>query len=108
MSEKAPYFKLGLFVFAGILIFAIGIFPIGKQKLSFSDTFEVEALFNNAGGLRKGAPVRVTGVEKGVVDKLIIPADSTGKVQVIMNIDKEARRLIGPNAVAHIRSQGFF
>src|SRR5438552_3822141 len=108
MATKTPYLRLGIFVVAGMLLLVVGIFLIGKQKYTFAKTFEVEAQFNNASGIRKGAPVRVAGVEKGVVNKLLIPEQPAGKARVIMKMDEDTRKLIGPDAVAHIKSQGFF
>jgi phospholipid/cholesterol/gamma-HCH transport system substrate-binding protein len=107
MAEKTPYLKLGIFVVAGLLLFIFGIFLIGKRKNPFADTFVVEALFDNAGGLRKGAPVRVTGIEKGVVDQLVIPSEPGGKVRVIMKLDGDTQTLISRESIAHVRSQGF-
>src|SRR6187549_3389959 len=108
MANNNSYVKLGVFVVIGLLLLVTGIFLVGKKKYIFKESFEVEALFNNVSGLRKGAPVRVAGIEKGVVDNLIVPSEPNGQVRVIMKMDNETRNLIGPDAVADIKSQGFF
>src|SRR5262245_38623955 len=108
MANNNPYVKLGVFVVIGLSLLVTVIFMIEKKKFIFRRTFEIEAIFNKVGGLRKGASVRVAGVEKGVVDQLIVPADPSGQVRVIMKMDDDTRNLIGPNSIADIISQGFF
>jgi phospholipid/cholesterol/gamma-HCH transport system substrate-binding protein len=105
---KADYLKLGIFVVIGLALLATGIFLISKERFPFGNWFEVETRLNNAGGLRKGAPVRVAGIEKGVVEKLILPTVPNGQARVIMKLNADARGIIGPDAYAQIKTQGFF
>jgi phospholipid/cholesterol/gamma-HCH transport system substrate-binding protein len=108
MQNRPPYLKLGIFVFTGLLLLVAAIFLVSRQNYTFKKTYEVEALLDNAGGLRKGAPVRVAGIEKGVIEELILPANPKDKARIIMKMEGETRDLIGPGAIAKIKSQGFF
>ncbi len=60
-------FLAGLFFMAGIILFAVSIFFIGIDRGLTQPKFQVIALFNEVGGLAEGAPIRISGVNVGVV-----------------------------------------
>jgi len=97
-------FRLGLFVIAGLLLFAIAIFYIGKQKNLFNPTIRLTAIFGNVSGLQVGSNVRFSGINVGTVDRVDILTDTS--VLVEMMIGKNPQRFIKKDAYATIGSEG--
>ncbi|MEW6733591.1 MAG: MlaD family protein [Acidobacteriota bacterium] len=108
MAERTPYLQLGIFVVIGLLLLLVAIFLIGSKEYRFTDIIVVEAWFNRVSGLKEGAPVQIVGVEKGIVDKVLLPTTPDNKVRVVMKVTADARPLLNANSVARIKSQGFF
>ncbi len=103
---KSSNFKLrlGLFVLAGFLIFAIAIFLIGRQKNLFSPVFRLTTSFSNVSGLQVGNTIRFSGINVGTVEKIKIINDSS--VQVGMMIQKSIQEFIKTDCQATIGSEG--
>ena len=70
MSQKANYFKIGLFVVGAISLAVIGIVVLGAGKW-FENKTMVETYFSESvQGLEVGAPVRIRGVPVGRVEAI--------------------------------------
>jgi len=70
MENNGGYFKklvAGLFFIIGLVLIAVSVFFIGLDRGLTEPKFQVIALFNQAGGLVEGSPIRVSGVDVGVV-----------------------------------------
>ena len=104
MERKNYKIRLGLFVTAGITLFFLAIFIIGKQKNLFVPVFEVKANFQNVSGLQVGNTVRFSGINVGTVDRISIINDST--VQVTMLVKKDVQKFIKEDSEAGIGSEG--
>lgn len=106
MDTHTPEFKvrLGLFITVGIVIFAVAIFIIGRQKNLFSPVFKISSTFSNVSGLQVGNNIRFSGINVGTVDNLVIINDST--VRVDMSIKKEIKRFIKTNCKLAIGTEG--
>ncbi len=104
MELKNYKIRLGLFVTAGIILFFLAIFIIGKQKNLFDPVFEVKANFQNVSGLQVGNAVRFSGINVGTVDQISIVNDST--VQVTMLVKKDVQKFIKDDSEAGIGSEG--
>ncbi|WP_432670242.1 MlaD family protein [Flavobacterium sp. SM2513] len=104
MERKNYKIRLGLFVTAGIILFFLAIFVIGKQKNLFDPVFEVKANFQNVSGLQVGNAVRFSGINVGTVDQISIVNDST--VQVTMLVKKDVQKFIKEDSEAGIGSEG--
>ena len=96
--------RLGLFIAGGLAFFIIAIFLIGKQKNLFNPVFELTTTFFNVSGLQVGNNVRLTGINVGTVDNIIIINDSTVKVDML--IKKEVRQFIKSDCIVAIGSEG--
>jgi len=71
MEVHKHYFRLGLFVFTSILIFASVLFILGGRSL-FQPTFVFETYFNESvAGLDIGSPVKFRGVPLGQVSEIV-------------------------------------
>ena len=106
MSKNAAPVRLGIFIFLGFLLFAIGIFMIGKRGAIFGSSFKVKANFSNVQGLRNGALVRLNGIDVGSVTSIKIVPDTTGRVEVTMNLSEDIKRFIRTDTKATIETEG--
>ena len=106
METHSSQFKvrLGLFVAAGIIIFAMAIFLIGRQKNLFNPTFTLSTTFRNVSGMQVGNNIRFSGINIGTVDNMKIINDST--VQVDMIIQKSVQPFIKTDCEVAIGSEG--
>lgn len=104
MTKTTNNIKLGIFVTAGTALLVMGLYLIGSKKHLFSDSININAVFKNVDGLRKGNNVRFAGITIGTIDKINITTDSN--VVVTMLIDKESLKFIRKSSVADIGSDG--
>jgi phospholipid/cholesterol/gamma-HCH transport system substrate-binding protein/paraquat-inducible protein B len=71
MEESRTHFRLGLFVFVALTIFAALLFILGGRSL-FQPKFVFETYFDTSvAGLDIGAPVRFRGVPLGEVTEIV-------------------------------------
>lgn len=96
--------RLGLFVLAGIALFVLTIFIIGKQKNLFNPVFKLTTTFYNVSGLQVGNNIRFSGINVGTVDNIRIINDSS--VMVEMLIRKEVHQFIKSDCEVAIGSEG--
>jgi len=96
--------RLGLFIAGGLMLFAIAIFIIGKQKNLFNPVFKLTTTFYNVSGLEVGSNIRFSGINVGTVDNIKIINDST--VRVDMLILKKVQEFIKTDCEAGIGSAG--
>lgn len=106
MAKKYSTVKIGIFVFLGLIILAIAIFMIGDKDALFSSTFKVRAYFHDTQGLKNGATVRLSGIDVGTVSNIEIVNDTTGRVEVLMDIKEDVARFIRTDTRATIETEG--
>jgi phospholipid/cholesterol/gamma-HCH transport system substrate-binding protein len=106
MAKKTSAVKLGVFIFIGLLFFVLGIFLIGDKEALFRSTFNVKAYFKDIQGLRSGSIVRLSGIDVGSVDEVRIVNDTTGRVEVTMNLIEDIKRFIRTDTRASIETEG--
>ncbi|MHB1147164.1 MAG: MlaD family protein [Lutibacter sp.] len=106
MNTHSTKFKvrLGLFVAAGFVIFAIAVFLIGRQKNLFNPVFSLSTTFYNVSGLQVGNNIRFSGINVGTVDNIKIINDST--VLVNMLVQKDVQKFIKTDGMVLIGSEG--
>ena len=106
MSKNVSAVRLGLFVTLGIVLLIFGIFMIGQKNSLFSSTFTVNAYFKDVQGLKSGAPVRFGGIDVGSVKNIEIVRDTSGRVEVSMNLQTDIKRFIKTDTKASIENEG--
>lgn len=104
--KKNRLLWLGVFIFGGLGLVIWGIFFFSKKERIFESTFRLKSPFENVAGLRKGAAVRLSGIDIGVVEDIELPSAPGGSVLVTMRLDLEAQRLIKKDAHALIETEG--
>ncbi len=87
MPKSTPEFKVGIFALVGILILCVMILFVRDFRL-FEKGYRFKVVFNYTGGLDKGAPVRVAGVEVGRVEKIKLLKGETTRVELALWIKK--------------------
>ena len=90
MSKSTPEFKVGVFILIGMAILAAMILFVRDFRL-FEKGYHFKVVFNYTGGLDKGAPVRVAGVEVGRVDKISLLNEKITKVQLKVWVKEEVQ-----------------
>jgi len=90
-KNSAKKIAAGLFFAAGLVLVAVSVFFIGIDRGLARPKFEVIVLFNQVGGLVNGAPIRISGVNVGIVgsvDFLNDPVEGRS-LKVVMDIFKK-------------------
>ncbi len=105
-NEKNRYVGLGIFVFLGLMLFALGLFLIGNRRMLFEDSFEVWTEFSKITGLQSGAIVRVSGKDSGEVKEIRVPRSPAEKFRIRMRIVEEVHGLVRKDSIATIQTDG--
>ena len=98
--------RLGMFIVGALAILAIGVFLIGDKDFLFSSTYTLKASFGNVTGLNNGAQVRVGGIHKGTVHKILLPTRPDGEMTVVMDLESSTREVIKKDSRAAIQTEG--
>lgn len=106
MANKASSLRLGVFIILGTVMLVLAIFVIGNQESMFEKTFTVRARFHNIEGLRKGASVRLSGIDVGSVKDIMIAPDSAGMVDVYMRLNNNISNFVNKETRALIATEG--
>src|SRR3984893_5583589 len=103
MSRAA---RLGAFIIVTLAILAAGVFIIGSKQYLFTPTYRLKAEFATVVGLDPGAEVRVGGVTTGSVRDIKLPDKPTGKITVLMDLQRSTHDIIKQYSVAAIQTEG--
>jgi phospholipid/cholesterol/gamma-HCH transport system substrate-binding protein len=105
MSKKSSLIRVGIFIVLGSVAVVVGIFLVGKEEGLFRESFRTSAYFNTIEGLRTGASVRLSGVDVGIVDKIVI-SPQNNKVRVDMKLRTTVKGFIKKDSYAMIEQEG--
>jgi phospholipid/cholesterol/gamma-HCH transport system substrate-binding protein len=103
-KDTSNKIKLGIFISIGIAVFIVGIYFIGEGKQLFRSTFRISGVFKDVAGLQPGNNVRLSGINVGTVDNIMIVSDTSVRVEIL--IDESTRKFIKKDAIAGIGSEG--
>ncbi|MDB5206008.1 MAG: hypothetical protein JWR72_1083 [Flavisolibacter sp.] len=104
MKNKRPVI-VGVFVFAALVIFVLGVMTLGGQKSIFNKGASINAVFDEVNGLQVGNNVWYAGVKVGTITEISLTKE--GKVAVVMNIKEDAHPLIKKDTKAKVGADGF-
>ena len=96
--------KLGIFISLGIAVFIVAIYFIGEGQQLFRSTFRISGVFKDVAGLQAGNNVRLSGINVGTVENIVLVSDTSVRVEIL--IDESTRKFIKKDAVASIGSEG--
>ena len=93
MQQRISQTVVGIFVVIVILALIFLAFKVsGLTSLGSGDTYTVTADFNNIGGLKARAPVRISGVTVGYVKSITLDS-TTFQALVVMHIYDNQNKL---------------
>jgi len=107
-QEALKKFLTGLFFIVGIFLFIWIIFTIGANKGFIEAKFKVPVLFEDVRGLTEGAPVRLSGVVVGLVDRIdFLKKEYQGRrVQATLSLFEKYKRQLNQSARFSIVTDG--
>ncbi len=106
-SKKTDELRAGLFVLAGVVVFTVAIFFLGQKSALFTRTTRLYVAFPDISGLAVGAPVRLSGLEVGSVDKISFAADPRErKTRVRLTVQTRYMSRVRADSRAFIDSAG--
>ena len=95
---------VGLVIAAALILAALGILTIGREQGLFRDRALFITDFPNVTGLSVGSPVRLIGVQVGIVKSISLPtAPGKVRVEVVLGIDHSARDRIREGTTATLK-----
>jgi len=106
-SYKFSNLKVGLTVFAGLVIFFVFIFLVGVEGNYFTSTYKLKIFIDNVEGLNNGAQVTLGGLKVGSVEKMeFAKYDGKFGIDVTLKILDEFKDRITVQTKATVSSFG--
>jgi len=104
MSKR--YLAVGIFIIAGVILFALGIFLVGSRHQAFSRHVLLYTEFADLDGIAKGSKVQVAGMDAGQVAKIDVPDSPSGHFRVQMKVDESLHGLVRADSVVTVDTEG--
>ena len=99
--------KVGLFVIAGLVLTVAAIFLIGSTRALWEPKVTYRTAFQDIGGLKPGAPVRMGGLDVGQVTGLHHGSDpKDARIFVSLSIEKKESLRVRNDTVARVGNKG--
>src|ERR1700739_1133413 len=107
-SEAMPrrYLSVGIFIIAGVTLFALGIFLVGSRHEAFSRHVLLYTEFADLDGIAKGSKVQVSGMDAGQVTRIEVPRSPSGHFRVQMKVDEQLHGLVRTDSVVTVDTEG--
>lgn len=100
------YLAVGIFIIAGMTLFALGIFLVGSRHEAFARHVLLYTEFANLDGVTKGSKVQVAGMDAGQVAKIDVPNSPNGRFRVQMRVDERFHGLVRTDSVVTVDTEG--
>src|ERR1700679_3298572 len=100
------YLAVGIFIIAGVTLFALGIFLVGSRHEAFSRHVLLYTEFADLDGVTKGSKVQVAGMDAGQVTKIDVPRSPNGHFRVQMKVDEQLHGLVRIDSVVTVDTEG--
>jgi len=100
------YVAVGIFIIAGITLFALGIFLVGSRHEAFSRHVFLYTEFTDLDGIAKGSKVQVAGMDAGQVVKIDVPNSPNGRFRVQMRFDERFHGLVRTDSLVTVDTEG--
>jgi phospholipid/cholesterol/gamma-HCH transport system substrate-binding protein len=98
--------KVGFFVLMGLVLAGLVIFLIGNERRFFDRSLDFHTSFDDVQGLRPGAPIMMSGVRVGQVDKVGYGEGDGTTVVVALSIVEDSAKRIRSDAWVQIENKG--
>jgi phospholipid/cholesterol/gamma-HCH transport system substrate-binding protein len=100
------YLAVGIFIIAGITLFALGIFLVGSRHEAFSRHVLLYTEFADLDGIAKGSKVQVAGMDAGQVTRIDVPNSPNGHFRVQMKVDEQLHGLVRSDSIVTVDTEG--
>ena len=100
------FLAVGIFIIAGMMLFALGIFLVGSRHEAFSHHMFLYTEFADLDGVSKGSKVQVAGMDAGQVANIDVPSSPNGRFRVQMRVDERFRGLVRTDSVVTVDTEG--
>jgi phospholipid/cholesterol/gamma-HCH transport system substrate-binding protein len=104
MSRR--YLAVGIFIIAGVTLFALGIFLVGSRHEAFSRHVLLYTEFADLDGVTKGSKVQVAGMDAGQVTGIDVPDSPSGRFRVQMKVDEQLHGLVRTDSFVTVDTEG--
>ncbi|HTF65818.1 MAG TPA: MlaD family protein [Edaphobacter sp.] len=104
MSRR--YLAVGIFLIAGVTLFALGIFLVGSRHEAFSRHVLLYTEFADLDGIAKGSKVQVAGMDAGQVTRIDVPNSPSAHFRVQMKVDEQLHGLVRTDSVVTVDTEG--
>ncbi|MED5371264.1 MAG: MlaD family protein [Myxococcota bacterium] len=99
--------KVGIFVFFSVFVLGLIMFVLGEGSELLEEQYKLNASFDDVGGLRDGAAVRLAGIDVGEVSVVRMSEDDGVKpIFVELTLKAEFQSRIREDSVARIDTEG--
>ena len=99
--------RTGVFVTAAVSLLFVVLVLLGRSQTLFVHRARLQAWFDNTSGLVVGAPVRLGGVDVGIVESIrFAPELRQKKVHVTLAVDRRYLDRIRADSIAGLSSKG--
>jgi phospholipid/cholesterol/gamma-HCH transport system substrate-binding protein len=100
------YLAVGIFIIAGVTLFALGIFLVGSSHEAFSRHVLLYTEFADLDGITKGSKVQVAGMDAGQVTKIDVPGSPSGHFRVQMKVNESLHGLVRSDSIVTVDTEG--
>lgn len=100
------YIATGIFIIAGVTLFAVGTFLIGSRHEAFSRHVLFYTDFADLDGITRGSKVQVSGMDAGQVTKIDVPNSPNGRFHVQMKVDEKFHGMVRSDSVVTVDTEG--
>ena len=99
--------KVGTFVAIALIALVVVIGLLGRSRSLLSSKALLHTSFDNISGLVVGAPVRLAGVDIGIVQKIQFDPDpKVKKVRVVLGVQSRYLDRVREDSIARLSSKG--
>jgi phospholipid/cholesterol/gamma-HCH transport system substrate-binding protein len=106
-AERSSDVKVGAFVLVTLIAAVAIVLTLAQKRHVFERRVVIHTVFQEVEGLRVGAPVRLSGVNIGLVSRIAFARERTAsQIHVDLEISRDALARIGTDSVARIGTQG--
>jgi len=106
-DETRRNLRVGALTVVAVAVLAVAIFTIGNRRQLFTRHTRYVTTFNNVTGLQVGAPVRLSGVDVGFVERIELPTDPENqRILVRFRLDHAYTERIREDSRVSIRTIG--
>jgi phospholipid/cholesterol/gamma-HCH transport system substrate-binding protein len=107
-ADDGPHLiRMGVFLTVSVALLLGAIILLGRSQTLFAHRARLQTAFENTSGLVVGAPVRLAGVDIGIVESIRFDKDLRQKsVHVTLVVDRRYLDRVRDDSVARLSSKG--